>query len=252
MNEIASRRELLVTSERPNEGLPDYVDGRYGWGAIRGRDSVVQAVIHRVVLRELGIGHMSSEKELAIALGMSRTPLREALAVLSSNGLVRQIPQRGFFVVRVDEDDALETIAIRRGIEPQIASHLAETRAEAAIELRQIAQAMDGVSEPEFGDRDTQLHVRLAEIAGFHNGARALLTWRNQLRIFRAERVLTADDRTDVVREHMAIVDAIASRQPDAAGQAADRHLENTALRIAGQAPRAGERSAARDLAFSS
>jgi DNA-binding GntR family transcriptional regulator len=244
----ASRRELLVSSERPNEGLPDYLEHRYGWGAIRGRDAVIQAVIDRVVQRKLGIGQMSSEKELAAELGMSRTPLREALAVLSRDGLIRQIPQVGFFVVRVDEDDVLETITMRRGIEPVIARQLAEGRPEAAHDLVEILDSilgkMEGASEPHLGERDTQFHVHLAAAAGFSNGARTLVSWRNQVRIFRAERPLTKDERDAIISEHRAVVEAIRSGRPDTAAEAADDHLVATAERLS-QKSRSRERSAA-------
>jgi DNA-binding GntR family transcriptional regulator len=228
-------RHLLVSSSRPNDDLPDYLAGRYNSvAAVRGRDAVIELVINMVASGSLNVGEMRSEKDVAAAMGMSRTPLREALAVLSRDGLIRQVPQRGFFVVRINDRDVSETIEMRRGIEPRIVRQLAEVGAD-HFGLGDLMRWMERASNAvEFGARDTTFHVTLAEAAGYPNGARTLVAWRNQVRVFRAERPLTDAERHEVTAEHWTIVQAIESRNVDGAAMAMDRHLLNTRARLLG------------------
>lgn len=70
------------------------------------RQAVRRALFERVIEGELSAGHPISEVKLAEKLGVSRTPLREALIALESEGIVNSRPGRGFFVVPLREDTA--------------------------------------------------------------------------------------------------------------------------------------------------
>ena len=84
------------------------------------------------------------ERELMQALGVSRTPVREALSILEQEGFVRTVPRRGIFIVRKSKREILEMIMVWAAIE-SMAARLAAARATDAefAELRQMLATFD-------------------------------------------------------------------------------------------------------------
>lgn len=90
-------------------------------------------------------GFQATEPEFALRLGMSRTPVREALLRLESDGLVELIPRRGARVLPVSIDDIREIYEILTALEPEAAAHLAsrDTDPDALTELDRATEDME-------------------------------------------------------------------------------------------------------------
>src|SRR3712207_9328331 len=82
------------------------------------RSAVYTELRRRVVSLELPPGTPLSENELAAALGVSRTPVRESLILLSQEGLVQVFPKVGSFVSRVDPELVADAQSIRDAVQP--------------------------------------------------------------------------------------------------------------------------------------
>jgi GntR family transcriptional regulator, vanillate catabolism transcriptional regulator len=179
-----------------------------------------------------------SERELAEMLGMSRTPVREALAVLVQHGLVNNYPQVGVEVRVPTLYEADQALLLRRGIESIVVCALAE-RAESQPEIiKAVKHLADNVEQqmlngdirlPEvrlaFREADSAFHSGMAELAGFTASVPLIRSLRDRIHLFRlihsspepygeywdaAPKV--RKELMDTVREHSQIVNALAAK----------------------------------------
>ena len=208
--------ETLLTATRDRRARPR--------GAIYAvlRDAIVSA--------ELAPGRQLSENELAALLGVSRTPIREALQRLRDDRLVEIVPQLGTFVTRISEDavadaqfvrEALECAAVRR------AALRARDRDLGGLEaiIRRQEAAREAADFDGFYVLDDDLHRALCDLSG-HDIAWSL-SQRAKGHLNRVRRLsLPAPGYLmEMISEHRAVVAAVAQRDPDAAEQALRHHL---------------------------
>jgi DNA-binding GntR family transcriptional regulator len=193
-------------------------------------DQVYAALRAAIVSAELEPGRRLSENELADLLGVSRTPVREALARLRDERLVAIVPQLGTFVTLISfaaiEDaafvrEALECAAIRRATERITDARLADLQANLAAQERAEEQG----DADAFDALDEALHRLLAELSG-HEIAWSLARRANG----HLDRVrgLSLPERGylgEMVAEHRELVAAIAAADADRAEAAMRHHL---------------------------
>jgi DNA-binding GntR family transcriptional regulator len=186
------------------------------------RDAIIRA--------ELEPGRQISENELAAQLGVSRTPVREALARLRDDRLVEIVPQLGTFVSRISVagvDDAqflreaLECSAIRLAAER---AGRADVLALQGLLFRQ-EDARDEGDAARFFVLDDELHSTLCEMSG-RPIAWAIVERANG-HLNRVRRLSLAQPRylAEMVAEHKLVVDAVRRNEPDAAEEALRHHL---------------------------
>ncbi|MFD1628063.1 GntR family transcriptional regulator [Azospirillum griseum] len=176
-------------------------------------------------------GEPISEKDLAQAHGVSRTPVREAVLKLTSERLVEVFPQSGTFVARIPLSDLPETIIIRSALEEACVRHAAERATPeqvarlSAIVAHQRAMA-EACDRDGFHMADEEFHAALSDTAGLP-GVWALIQ-QVKVQIDRYRRLtLPEPGRMDrVIGEHAAVVTAIAAHDGDAAARAIKHHLE--------------------------
>src|SRR5512147_1509818 len=114
--------------------------------------------LKRIILqRQVPPGAKLNEGELARALGISRTPIREAINRLEKEGLVKIIPQRGAYVVQFTEKDVYELFLIRENLEG-LAAYLAATKV-SEKDLAKLESAVEGFSEP-FDEKEIKRYAR--------------------------------------------------------------------------------------------
>ncbi len=176
---------------------------------------------------ELKPGTRLVELELSAWLGASRTPVREALGRLESEGLVARDPSRGVVVAELDHGLVAELYAMREVLEGTAAALAARHASEAEIDaLREIAQLDRGVEDAIRLARVNR-HFHEALFRSAHN--RFLLRAVNALRqsmVLLGPTTLATPGRPDKARgEHERIVEAISRRDEAAADEAARAHI---------------------------
>lgn len=182
----------------------------------------------RIIRSDLPPGSRMSEAEIARAYDISRQPAREVLIKLSEEGLVEIRPQRGTLVTKISISAVMDSRFVREAIEADIVKVVAE-KADAALETelrRQIERQMElpDRQPDKFLELDELFHRTLAEAAG------KTYAWKVveevKAHMDRVRYLSTREFPTKrLVKQHIAIVDAIVARDPQAASEAMRTHL---------------------------
>ncbi len=175
----------------------------------------------RIVEGQLAPGAKLNERELAQALNVSRTPLREAIKMLAAEGLVELLPNRGAVVAQMSEQDVIDTFEVIAGLEGQSGELAAQRISEAELaEIRALHFEMMAA----WTRRDLPTYYRInAQIHTLINAAARnpvlAQTWRNVNARLQALRFRSNFDEAKwkrAVKEHERMVELLAAR--DAAG----------------------------------
>jgi DNA-binding GntR family transcriptional regulator len=182
---------------------------------------------------DLPPGTVLAEAELAETIGGSRTPIRQALGRLHQEGLIevgprRQSVVRGFTPEQRREmillREALESVAVRRACEVMEIGEIDELR---VLLIRQRRAAAQGDND-EFLDLDEQLHLRIAEGARLPILHAFLSQLRGFVRVARYGPPRPPVALAEIVDEHERLLDALESRDVEAALRALTDHLERS------------------------
>jgi DNA-binding GntR family transcriptional regulator len=194
------------------------------------RHQAYTALRDAIVSAELEPGLRLSENGLAERLGVSRTPVREALARLRDERLVAIVPQLGTFVTRIEPDaiadaqfvrESLECSAIRLTAERVTDDDLSELESNLAAQER-AASAADAEA---FDRLDDALHHRLCDLSGRDVAWQLSQRARGQLDRVRRLSLPERGYRGQMIAEHRAVLDALTARDPAAAEHALRHHL---------------------------
>jgi DNA-binding GntR family transcriptional regulator len=177
-------------------------------------------------------GYQASEQEIALRLGMSRTPVHEAAIRLQEDGLVRVLPRRGILICAIAPEDMREIYDVIIALEGQAAERVAELpepeRLAAADALAAHTDAMAtaeaGDDLPAWGAADEGFHRTLVERAGNGRLIRIMQTINDQSH---RARMLTLRLRRELdasVAEHRRIVAAIRAADAGSAHRLAREH----------------------------
>ncbi len=193
--------------------------------------ALVQREIERMILAgDLRAGAKLTEASIAVSLGVSRGPVREALRALEGSGLVRVEKNRGVYVRQISVDEADQIYELRAVLDEFVGRRLAESAgADDVRDLRQIIERMERATARNDVDAyvaaNLDFHDRLVELTG---NAKLLHVYRrlvNELHLFRRTTLARVGALPVSTREHREIVDRIAARQPAAAGRALFDHV---------------------------
>ena len=141
-----------------------------------------------------------SENSVALMLGISRTPAREALRQLETEGLIEVLPQRGFRVRRISASELVEFYDLRGMLESYVVRTLCHSIDERLVRsLRHILErqqlAADDVTE--FIGLDEEFHLSMARMAGLQRTARIVASLRGVLWLMGTRIVDNPSRRTD-------------------------------------------------------
>jgi len=188
-------------------------------------DAAYEQIRRRILDNVWPPGHRALEQEVALALGMSRTPVREALARLSSEGLVEVIPRHGMRVLPVSPNDMREIYEILTALECMAAELLARRKPSSA-ELQPLidaTKAMDKALKADDLDAwaaaDERFHVHLIDIAGNRQMQATVLNYWDRAHRARMFTLRLRPKPVSSTKEHMQMVDRL--RDGDAEGAAA-------------------------------
>lgn len=180
-------------------------------------DTVVEHLRSSIIEGTLGPGTKLNERELCESLGISRTPLREALKVLAAEGLIDIWPNRGASVARMSETEIREAFELMSGLEA-FAGELACERitTEALDEIKALHYAMVVCKNqndlPGYYQRNRAIHD-LINLAAGNSALRQTymaLNWRIQALRFRSNLQTPKWDRA--VHDHEAMIEALEAR----------------------------------------
>jgi GntR family transcriptional regulator, rspAB operon transcriptional repressor len=205
----------------------------------------VQDVVRDAIVRlELPPGTAIDKAALCARLGVSRFPVSEALGRLAAEGFVEVLPQRGTRVARIDLADCRQAMFIRRALEAE-AIRAIVPRADAALlsaldkNVREQEAALGSDHGGRFHELDLELHELLLSFLGYERVKHAVEAARASLdraRLF----MCTPTRQLSTFAEHQAILAAMKRRDPVAAVQAMESHLDavmNELVDFAGRNP---------------
>ncbi|KQP03565.1 GntR family transcriptional regulator [Pseudorhodoferax sp. Leaf265] len=194
---------------------------------------VLERLREAVLALELVPGTVLARQALAEQFGVSQTPVREALLRLAEEGLVDVFPQHATLVSRIDLRAARQAHFLRRSIELELVRELAVRRPEGLVEAlsRQIALQQALAEAQQYGEfvaADRQFHQLLYAAADM--AALVELVGRVSGHVDRLRRLHlpTAGKTASILRDHRAIVEAIAAGDAAAAQEALRAHLSGT------------------------
>ncbi len=190
-------------------------------------EEVAELLRQRIFNRELVPGSWIDELKLAEEYGISRTPLREALKVLATEGLVTMKVRRGAYVTEVNEKDLTDVYHLLSLLESDAAGVVAANAT--AAQLKQL-QDLHNQLEKAVGNREKffqineEFHMRLLEIANNRWRDQMVADLRKVMKLNRHNSLLKSGRIEESLAEHRAIMQAIAAHD---AGEAIERMREH-------------------------
>jgi len=195
------------------------------------KDRAYAYVKERVLTGVYPGGELLSEGEVAEAMGVSRTPVREAFLLLEAEGLMRLYPKRGALVVPVSPSEIEDVMETRLLVERHAAGRIAERRPEATIaRLDEILagqrEALDAGDQPGFVELDRDFHQTIVDGVGNAILARLYDALRDRQRRMSATAIARDPAIAELyLSEHRGIADALGRGDGDAAGELLQAHL---------------------------
>ena len=191
-----------------------------------------------IITGALEPGKLQNEKRLAEALGVSRTPVREALLELSREGMVVFVQGKGVEIFKFTTQQVREVFEIRRIIEGYIIKKIATRLTGADIKEidRNISNQEKMFRKTErvaFIEYDKQFHLYMASKIGNQQIESILDNLRDQMHLMGIRAVEDDSRMKQVIEEHRAIFYGLKERNPQKAFNALINHLENTEKTIA-------------------
>jgi DNA-binding GntR family transcriptional regulator len=177
------------------------------------------------------------ERRLAAKLGVSRTPIREALARLEHEGLVQNLPRRGYFIVRKNRAELVEIITVWAALESMAARLITVNASDDEItSLRTIFATFEGgriqANLDEYSDANLRFHQRIVELSHCRqlvNTADGILIHVRSIR----HRTIGENRRFEKsIVDHMHIIEALETRNADLAERLVRDHAMNLAAHV--------------------
>ena len=198
-------------------------------------DRVYEHVRSRVLDQTYPGGELLTEGELATEVGVSRTPVREALLRLEAEGLLRLYPKRGALVVPVSATEAREVLQARAVIETWAAGEAVDRRDELVPRLEPLLEQMRRHAAAgevrEFAATDRAFHESVVAAAGNSILTRLYATLRDRQMCISVAGMTTSPERlAEALADHDGLLQAL--RDGDA-----DEHVARTAAHIANVSP---------------
>lgn len=201
------------------------------------RDVVFQTLREAILRGNIKPGERLMEIQLSQQLGVSRTPVREAIRMLELEGLVNMTPRKGAAVAAISEKSLRDVLEVRCALE-ELSVRLACERMswEQFEQLRasnvKFAQVAEGEDITEIAKSDEAFH----DIIYYSTNNDKLILLLNQLREqmyrYRIEHIKIKERRSMLIREHQEIIDALRERDSQTAVLVMRRHINNQEIQV--------------------
>jgi len=196
------------------------------------RDVVFENLREAILEGKVKPGQRLMEVQLAEQLGVSRTPIREAIRKLELEGLVVMVPRKGAYVADVSFKDILNVLEIRASLESLAASLAAERMTEdelQALEMKsyEFNKALERDDTEAMIQKDVELHDIIYKSTRNDRLISIVESLREQVQRFRVTYITDKNRFTNLTLEHQRIIEAISNRDGEAAKKYAGEHIEN-------------------------
>lgn len=196
------------------------------------RDVVFNTLRQAILRGELKPGERLMEIQLANKLGVSRTPIREAIRKLELEGLVLMIPRRGAEVAEITEKNLRDVLEVREALEVlavQLAcDHITEEQVE---EMKAAAEAFREVLDSDDVTKIAEADVHFHDVIAFATGNQKLIQILNNLREqmyrYRVEYLKEKEKYPQLLKEHEMLIEAIEAGEKEDADQIVRQHIDN-------------------------
>ena len=201
-------------------------------------DLAYQQIRRRILDNAWPPGHQALEQEVALALGMSRTPVREAMMRLRNEGLVDVVPRHGMRVLPVSPTDMREIYEILTALEC-MAAEIVARRAPSEAELAPLVDATKAMDKAlkrndldAWAAADERFHGALIELAGNRQLQQTVLNYWDRAHRARVFSLRLRPKPVNSTKEHMQLVERLRAADPQGAAQVNRAHRERASREL--------------------
>lgn len=204
------------------------------------RDVVFNTLREEILKGELRPGERLMEIHLAKKLGVSRTPIREAIRKLELEGLVAMIPRRGAQVAQITEKNLRDVLEVRKALDALAVELACERRTEEQV--RNLRKACDVFAEVtrtqdavRIAQADVELHDSIIQASGNERLVQMVNNLSQQMYRYRLEYIKDVSQHKRLIEEHELIYDCILRQDQAAGAKAISTHIYNQEQSIMNQ-----------------
>ena len=201
------------------------------------RDVVFNTLRQAIITGEFAPGERLMEIALANRLGVSRTPVREAIRKLELEGLVVMIPRKGAEVAKITEKDLRDVLEVRSSLE-ELAAELAaepmndEVKEKLEKALKEFEEAIESDDNAAIADSDVDFHDVIFEATGNARLIQIINNLREQMYRYRLEYVKDTEYHTVLLNEHRELAKAMVEGRKEDARKIMKRHIDNQEMTV--------------------
>ncbi|SHJ58276.1 GntR family transcriptional regulator [Paramaledivibacter caminithermalis] len=195
------------------------------------REIVFEYLRNSILKGELQPGERLMELQLAQKLGVSRTPIREAIRKLELEGFVEMIPRKGAYVADLSVKDILDILEVRMFLEGLSAYLAAQRMTDEEINklkdiLKKFEDDFETMSKEDMIELDIKFHDMIMEGSRNNKLLQIIQGLHEQFQRFRVIYFSEYKEHEDIKKYHRAIVESISNRDPKRAQQYAQTHIQ--------------------------
>ena len=197
------------------------------------RDEVLGTLRREILTGELPPGERLMELHLADRLGVSRTPIREAIRMLELEGLVTMVPRRGAQVSQMTEKNMNDVLEVRRALDVLCVQLACERITEDGLHaLREACETFErtvgsGADNREIAQADVDFHNVIIRASRNERLIALEETLSLPMYRYRYEYIKDTEGHANLVSEHRSILESIVAGDAEAAAEAARIHIDN-------------------------
>lgn len=202
------------------------------------RDVVFKTLRQAILRGEIKPGERLLEIHLANKLGVSRTPIREAIRKLELENLVIMIPRKGAVVAEITEKSLRDVLEVRRALEALAVKLACEKIQDSEIEelkvtAKEFEEALKTGDVTVFAEADVKFHDIIYRTTDNQRLIQLLYNLREQMYRYRVEYLKREDSHEVLLAEHQHIIQMLAERNEERAVEAVCAHIDNQVTAVA-------------------
>lgn len=201
------------------------------------RDVVFNTLRQAILKGELKPGERLMEIQLAQRLGVSRTPIREAIRKLELEGLVTMIPRKGAEVAQITEKSLRDVLEVRKALEElamqiacdKISNHVID---DLEIALEEFRKAINSKELTAIAEADVNFHDVIYNVTDNEKLILILNNLREQMYRYRIEYIKDYKSHSRLIKEHEEMIECLKNQDKDKATSAICHHIDNQEMAV--------------------